>query len=169
VKDWPKTTEEQLAAIRKGRLLDLSLKMGDLEIPCRIMGAAEEAATIASARMRAKQATPDSGQSEVVVSMEVMKAILMKATNVRSVQHLTPAFLKELSSAELGSLYDQYVTLINTVNPEFEKLKPEQIADMIETVKKKEKGPRDFFTWELAAIGRCLLEEIQQQGSVPGH
>lgn len=168
MKDFPKTLEEQLAAARKGPKQDLFLTLGDLEIPCRILGHREEAATIANAKMAARKSKPETGQAQLFESMEVMRAILMKVTNVKSVQHLTPLFLNELSSAELDSLYDQYLTLMNTANPEFEKMSSAKIGEMIAAVKKKEMAPRDFFTWQLAAIGRCYLEEILLEANAPG-
>lgn len=162
---FPKTVEDQLSLARKGRKAELSLKFGDLEIPCRILGHEEEADTIASAKLKAKAAKPEPAQAPLFESMEVMKAILMKATNLKNVQFLTPRFLKEFSSSELDSLYDQYLTLMNEVNPEFENISPEKIGEMIAAVKKKEKGPKDFFTWQLAAIGRLFLQETEKQAA----
>jgi hypothetical protein len=64
--------------------------------------------------------------------------------------------------SELDALYDQYITLQRTIV--FEKMTTEKIAELILAVKKKEKAPSDFFTWELAAIGRSFLEEVLLQG-----
>ncbi len=154
--------------MRRGQKQDLKLKCGGLDIPCRILSYSEEAAAIANGKTTAKHAKPDGAHDPVFESSEIMKAVLLKATNVKDVQYVATIFLNALSSTELDALYDQYVTLAKTVNPEIESMSVDKIGEMIKAVKKKEKAPKDFFTWELAAIGRYFLEEIQLQASAPG-
>jgi hypothetical protein len=165
----PLSTDELLAAMRCGNDQELWLKVGDKEVPCRLLSHTEETAAISRGKTRARQKDPSGKLDPVEESAEVMKAVLIAATNIKSVQYLGNEFLNKLPSAALDGLYDQWVTLTREVNPQFEKISVERIAEMITAVKKKEKGPRDFFTWELAVIGRSFLEEIQQQANVPGH
>lgn len=167
-KVFPQTPDQQLAAMRRGQNKDLTLKCGGLDIPCRILSNSEESIATANARAVARRANADGTHDPAAEAAEIMKAVLLKATNVHSIQYVATIFLNALSSAELGAFYDQYVTLMNTVNPEFENVSVDRIGAMIAAVKKKEKVPKDFFTWELAAIGRFFLDEVLQQGNAPG-
>ncbi|MGZ3686702.1 MAG: hypothetical protein ACXWPM_00045 [Bdellovibrionota bacterium] len=164
----PLSTDELLAAMRLGKDQELWLKIGDKEIPCRILSHSDESSAMARGKKRALEKEPSGKVDLGEQSAEVMKAVLFAATNVKSVQYLATEFLNRLSGAALDSLYDQYVSLMREVNPQFEKLSVERLGEIITSVKKKEKAPRDFFTWELAAIGRSYLEEIQLQASAPG-
>lgn len=164
--EGPRTVEEQLAAMRSGYKVDLRIKIGGLEIPVRLMPADEEASVIANAKLQVK--VPEKVDSRLQTASAIMKAILVAAANVDGTPYLSQKFLKELSHQELNSFYDQYVTLCDSVNPEFEALSNEKIAEMIVAVKKKEKAANDFFTSDLAAIGRYFLAQIQAQDNAPG-
>jgi hypothetical protein len=164
----PPSTEDLLKAMRQGNDQELWLKIGDIEVPCKILSQAEEMAAILNGKRRAIEKAPDGKISPVDESAAVMKAVLLAASNVKSVQYLATEFLNKLSAAALDSLYDQYVSIMRGVSPQFEQLSEARLAEMIQAVKKKEKGPRDFFTWELAAIGRSFLEEILQRDSAAG-
>jgi hypothetical protein len=158
--------EQQLAAMRRGKDQDLTIKAGDLEIPCRILNAQEEAATIATAKLRARKSLPEGVDPAVHESAEVMRSVLLKATNLKNVQYLGTKFLNALSSGELDALYDQYITLQRTVV--FEQMTTEKIAELILAVKKKEKAPSDCFTWELAAIGRSFWRKSYSRATYLG-
>ncbi|MGZ3316859.1 MAG: hypothetical protein ACXU95_06115 [Isosphaeraceae bacterium] len=123
---------------------------------------------MARGKARAQQKEPSGKIDPVEESAEKMKAVLLAATNVKSVQYMGTEFLNKLPAAALDALYDQYVSKMREVNPQFEKLSMDRLGEIISSVKKKEKAPRDFFTWELAAIGRFYLEEIRQLDSAPG-
>lgn len=167
-KTFPKTPEEQLALMRGGNKQDFLLKMGGLEIPVRILNLKEEQDAIANAKMRAKKLKPEGGMDASFESGEIMKAVLLKAANIGNVQMIGTQLLNAMSSHELDAMYDQYVSLTKTVNPEFEKVDMKEIGEMIAAVKKKDKTPRDFFTWQLAAIGHCYLVELLREVKEPG-
>lgn len=162
----PKTAEEQLNLMRQGYKAELRIKLGGLEIPVRLMSAIEEADTIANAKTGLK--IPDQADPKLHVSIAVMKAVLEKAANVDGVPYLSRKCLDGMTHQELNALYDQYLTVCDSVNPEFEDLEAKQISDMIVAVKKNEKAPTDFFTSDLAAIGRFFLVQIQAEANAAG-
>ena len=90
------------------------------------------------------------------------------ACNVDGVPHLPRPFLDKLTLTELEGFYDQYVTVIRQANPKFESLTSDEIVQMIVAVKKNEKTSTDFFTWQLAAIGKFYLENILPKDNEAG-
>jgi hypothetical protein len=152
------TAEDQLKLMRQGYKQTLEIKLGGLVVPCRIMPALDEATVIANAKTGLK--VPNEEQRALFESLAVMKAVLSNGCTVDSTPYLSDGFLSKLSNDELSELYNQYQTVVRTVNPTFEQLTPDQLGEIIETVKKKERSSRDFFTWQLAEIGRYFLDEI---------
>ena len=82
--------------------------------------------------------------------------------------HLHDRLLDKLSSDELGVLYDTYINEVKFANPEFEALTIDQIGVIIEDVKKKKTVAKDYYTWQLAEIGRYCLDHIFQKVKEPG-
>jgi hypothetical protein len=153
------TVDEQLRLMRKGYKATLQLKYGDFEVPVRLITAGEEASLVAKARARAKKA-PDPYETQLLGSLEVMKAVLEGAGQVDGTPYLSRKLLDQLTNPEIENLYDQYTTLQRTVNPEFEALSGEKIAELIQAVKKNETTTSDLSTWQRAEIGRFFLDQI---------
>jgi len=160
------TAEEQLKLLRSGYAEQHELKLGDLVLPCRLMPAQEEAAIIGNAKASVK--APSEAHRGLFESMAVMKEILFQACMVDKTPYASKRFLDGLTDVELDALYDQYMTIKETANPQFEKLSPAKIGELFEAVKKKERSSKDFFTWQLAAIGKFCLDQIQAGASGPG-
>lgn len=161
------TVEEQLRRMREGyQARDLKLQYGGLEIPCRLITHLEEANAISNAKAQLK--VPDHADRRLFESVAVMKAILNLACTVDATPYASMGFLDKLTSNELEALYDQYMTIKNTMDPKFETLSPEQVGELVAAVKKNQKTSSDFFTWQLAAIGRFFLDHLLPKDSVAG-
>lgn len=152
------TVEDQLKLMRQGYKAELKLTYGGLELPCRLLSATEEASLISNAKANTK--VPAGHDTQLMVSMAVMKAVLAACCTVDSTPHASRPFLDAISSTELESLYDQYLTHKEMMNPDFESLGDEKIVEFLLAVKKKEKTSGDFYTWQLAAIGKFYLDRI---------
>ena len=150
--------ESQLKRIRQGYKEKLVIKMGGLDVPCRIMSAEESVKCISNAKFNLK--IPEGHDRELLESIAVQKAILKEGCNVGGVPYIHDRLLDLLSSDELGEFYDTYMAEIKFVNPEFEALQAEQIAQMIDDVKKKKTTAKDYYTWQLAEIGRYCLNHL---------
>jgi hypothetical protein len=160
------TVEERLKKMRSGYDQHPELIYGLLHIPCRIMNASEEARVIAAAKNNFK--APTENDRKYSEGPEIMKAVLETGCTVDGVQHADREFLKELSSAELEELHDQYIGVLRTSNPTLQALSQDQIVEIITEVKKKEKASSDFYTYQLAAIGRYFLDRILPMASDAG-
>lgn len=163
----PQTADDQLALMRKGYNADLKLKVGGLEVPVRLMPVDEEATVIENAKASVKLPN-DKVNPKLFVSSAIMKGVLQAAATVDGTPHLSKKFLDKCSHRELNELFDQYNSVCDSANPEFETLSDDKIAEMILAVKKKERIASDFFTSDLAAIGRFFLEQLPLQVSELG-
>lgn len=166
------TADDILARIRGGRDADLKIQIGDYEAPCRVLPSSEEQKLIMTAResVRAKfektNASPET--IEQAISDEVMKSILSAGCTVKGTPYLAPAVLAMMSSVEISVAFDAYQSAVRMVNPKFESLSRDEIAELISAAKKKSSPTSDFYTWQLAAIGKFFLEEVLPKVSEPG-
>lgn len=156
------TTEDLLASLRKGNTQNIAIGLGEIKIPCRLINASEEARIYVLAKQKSIKDNPTGLRQEVFESYAVMKAILAAATTFNGAPSLPMGFLDALTSQELLQMYDEYVTLNKTINPNIQTMTPDEIATVIQDVKKK--GPTivlsGLFTHHLAAIGKYFLATI---------
>lgn len=154
------TAEDLLAALRKGNAQNLEIGFGDLKVPCRLLSASEEAMIVVKAKQSAIKKNPSNQKQEVFESYEAMKMILEASTTINGAPALPMGFVEALTQNELTELYDQYMTINKTINPNIQLMSRDEIQKVIDDVKKKKTGTRDYFTWQLAEIGKFFLAEI---------
>lgn len=147
-----------LAKLRKGNNQKLEIGLGDLKMPVRLLDAAEEATVIVQAEAAAIKHNPTGIQEDVFKAQITMKQILMAATLIDKKITVPKRFFDKLTHPELTELYNQYTTLNHTINPNINALSQEDILKIIDGVKKKHKAASDFYTWQLAGIGKYFLE-----------
>lgn len=162
------TAEDLLSLLRKGNSQKLEIGLGDLKVPCRLLSATEEATIIVKASQEAMKKNPSGMKQEVFEAHETMRAILQAATTIDTVPGLPARFLPMLTGTELVSLYDEYVTLNHTINPNVQEMSVDEINEMVDSIKKKTKAAKDFYTWQLAAAGRYFLAVIVNQPTGSG-
>lgn len=154
------TAEDLLASLRKGNNQKLEIGLGELKVPCRLLSASEEAKIVVKAKQSAIHQNPSGKKQEVFESYETMKAMLEAATTVNGAPGFAMGFVDALTSSELAELYDQYVTINKMINPNIQLMKREEIQAIMDDVKKKKTVTNDYFSWQLAAVGKFFLEEI---------
>jgi hypothetical protein len=154
------TAEDLLEKLRRGNSQVLEIGLGELKVPCRLLSATEEALVVAKANQKSIKDNPQGLKKEIWESINVMKGILKASTTIDAAG-LPDRFFEELRERELTDLYDQYVTLNHTINPNIQDLSPQEILQIVEEVKKK--GPssvKNYFGYQLAAIGKLYLTSI---------
>ena len=154
------TAEDRLKEMRAGYKTKLELVIGAFSIPCRLMSASEEITAIARAKADLKIPPHHESARKQFEGLEIQKSILALACTVDGVPYVNREFLDKLSLSEIETLYDQYVSTIRSVNPNFESMTGDEVSEMIIAVKKKEKDQNDFFMWQLAEIGKFFLAKI---------
>lgn len=156
-----KTAEDLLAALRRGNSNKaLEIGLGDLKVPCRLLSAVEELRVVQKAKMDAFKANPSGTDREIDESYASIKAILFHACTINGAPGLPQKLLDLMSKSELLELHDQYESINHTINPNFEELKPDQIAQIVQDIKKKKTQVSDYYSWQLAAIGKFFLAEV---------
>lgn len=150
--------EDQLALLRADYAEAPTIKAGKLKVPVRLLNATEKVTIIGQAELNLQ--IPDGVDPKLFKSLEVMKGVLIAGGTVDGVPRLSRRFLDLLSDSEIGHMYDEYETLCKTSNPEFRNLSGDQLMGLVNAVKKKEASPSDYFTWQLAEIGRFFLENL---------
>ena len=154
------TTDQLLGKIRKGNDQKLEIGLGDLKVPCRLLSAVEEATLTVKAKQSALKLNPTGLKQEVFEAFEVMKAILGAATIINGAPQVPLGFYDKLTEPELSTLYDQYVSLNHTINPNLQELTSEQINSIVEEVKKKNLNSKGLYSYQLAGIGKYFLDVI---------
>ena len=154
------SAEDLLAAMRKGNTQKLEIGFGERMLPVRLISAKEELNLMITAASSSVKMNPSGLKQNIAEAHELMKLTLIAATTLNSVPGAAPRFFELLTPEELSDLYDQYKTLNHTINPNIELMKTEQIAEMIANVKKKQRAAKDYYTWQLAAIGKYFLDVI---------
>lgn len=154
------TAEDLLSLLREGNNQKLEIGLGKLKVPCRLLNAKEEAIITAQAESRALKENPQGAKREIFEAQEVMKAILLAATNIKGVPGFPQKLVDMLSNQELTTLFDQYVSLNHTINPNIQDLSQVEIQAMVDNVKKKKTAASDYYSWQLAAVGKFFLDKI---------
>jgi hypothetical protein len=154
------TAGELLSYLRKGNSQKFEIGFADWKAPCRLLSASEMLTLTIRAQAIAKGKNPTGVRQESFNAIEAMILILDKATTISGAPFFAMGFLESLPETLLSDLYDQFLTINNTINPNINSLKPHEIQAIVETVKKKNATTKDYFTWQLAEVGRFFLEEI---------
>jgi len=154
------TAEDLLAKLRKGNEQKLEIGLGDLKIPVRLINAKEESTIIAKAEIKALKDTPQGNKKDIFEAQQIMKDLLYSASQVHGSPGLPMRFLEALSHKELTTLFDQYVSLNNTINPNIQDLSESEIAEIVDGLKKKQKTVNDLYSWQLAALGRFFATKV---------
>lgn len=160
------SVEDQLALMRQGLKAKMELKLGGLVVSCRLLSMTEEATVISNAKKNLK--VPEGHAADLFEGCAVQKAILNAASTVDGVPQLSLGLLDKMTDIELGGLYDQYLSVKASVDPEFETMPADRIVALIQDVKKKEIALKDLYTWQLAAIGKFFLDQLPLAGSAAG-
>lgn len=156
----PKVIEavDQLAQLRAGNNQDLHIKYGEFKIKVRLMPAIEFATVVA--KSKAEVNVPVIEARAGFESLAMMIGILNAATTVDNTAQLATGFLDKLTASELECLFDSYIDIIQKVDPEFEAIPLERVAELIEEAKKKALPSKSFTTCQREAIGAYFLDEI---------
>lgn len=165
------TPEQTLQMIRKGYSEKLKFFVADLELKCRVLSAREQyqiMGRVKTEMLNNPGVTQDEGSLEMRKTVEYQKAILRAATTHGMQSEVDPRFWDHLPSSVLANAFDRYNTILREIDPEFEKLDTEKITEMMSLVKKKECTWRDFYTSDLAVMGRYFLETLSAMDSAPG-
>lgn len=115
------------------------------------------------------------GADETDINVEVQKSTLRLATQIDGINSVPPQIFDAMTADEIGLVYDQWLKIMDDVNPSLQVMTEEQFRALVEAVKKKSYSSRDCTLLQLKAIFNAFqdliikLEEQQPpKGSSPG-
>lgn len=128
------SAEDLLVKMRAGIKEIYEIRLRDLVIPVRIISCDE----VNAVRREAIRQTAIKQGDETDKNVEVQKTVLKIASTVTKggAPLLGDKLLTLLSLDEITYLYDEYIKVMDVVNPSLETIPPDQFNLLVETLKK---------------------------------
>lgn len=155
------TAEEILARLRTGVKDSYEIKMRGAVIPVRVLSISE--ANMIRSRAR-KTAVLNQGD-ETDVNLQIQKETLSLASCVPtgSAPILSEKVLAMLTTDEICFLFEEYIGVMERVNPSVEQILPEEFRALVDALKKKAVSVRDLSIHQRNAICTAFVELITRQ------
>lgn len=159
----PMTVEDQLAQMRDGKKAIFEIRLGNAVFPVRVLSADEVAAVRREAIRKAALANGDDTDR----NLEIQKTTLKLASTVTKggAPTISDKLLSMMFLDELTFLYDEYIRIMDSVNPALDQITPEKFTEIVGALKKSLVSPRDLSLLQLRAICLAYLDSIQRQES----
>lgn len=153
------TVEEQLAKMRAGKKEVHSIKLGEYTIPVRVLTVDE---VNAIRRDAIRQASLMVNGDETDINLARQKETLKLATKITSggAPILGDKALNAMTVDELSYLYDEYIRVMDSVNPNLNMMDPMQFRELVDALKKKAIFPRDCSLPQLREICSAFVDLI---------
>lgn len=163
------TVPDMLAKLRQGSLPTYPLRIRALEMPVRVVTNTEQIEMRGVVQRKALEKTKV-GQvvDSLWVDVATMKLMLMYASTIPAasgVPMLSEKLLDELSSDELTYIYNEYMVIMDKVNPGLEQLTPEEFQILVDGVKKNLVSSKDCTLRQLKGIFTAYQDLIQRVDS----
>jgi hypothetical protein len=155
------TVDHLLAKMRAGTEEVYEIQMRELTIPVRVLSV-DEFNEIRRDAKKFAAATPGSDVTDE--HLHVQKTTLKLASRVTrgGVPLLGDKLLGLLTIDEVNFLYDEYIAIMDRVNPNTESLTPEQFQALVDALKKNTITSSDLGLRQLKAICTSFQELIQR-------
>ena len=155
------STEALIEKMRAGVKETYDICLRELVIPVRVLSVDE----INEIRRQAKSYAARFQGDETDVNLAIQKLTLSKASDIAGVPLLNDRFYKEsrMTVDEINYLYNEYIRVMDTVNPSLEQITPEQFRALVDALKKKNVSASDLSLRQLKAICTAFVALIQKQ------
>jgi hypothetical protein len=155
------TAEDMLKKLRAGTKEVHEIKMREMVIPVRVLSVDEMNAI---RRDSIKQMTLLAGD-ETDRNLSTQKTTLKMASTINGAPVLGDKLLSLLSTDEINFIYNEYVKVMDDVNPSMEFISPDEFKALVEALKKNVITTRDCSLRQLKAICTAFQDLIQRQDS----
>lgn len=154
------TVSDILARMRVGTKEVYELRMREMMFPVRVITMDEQAAV----RREAIAHTAKMGGDETDRNCHIQQSTLKLASTITKggAPLISDSLLAKMSLDEVRYLYDEYIRVMDTVNPSLEMIPPEQFRALVDALKKNTLGARDLSLLQLRAICTAFAELILQ-------
>lgn len=153
------TVEDLLKKMRAGTREVHEIRLRDLVIPVRVLSIDE----VNQVRKEAIRLATVGGGDEVDKNVHVQKLTLKLASEVTKGQPiLSEKLLNMMTVDEITYLYEDYVRVMDSVNPSLEAIPAEAFRQLVDALKKKHVSSRDLSTHQLRALSTAYVDLIQR-------
>lgn len=158
--------EEYLKQLRQGYQVPLKIRARDLEIPVRLLTAAEQVVADGRAQKR-YLAIPEDERSNVALLMISRQEMLFEASkDAEGMPALARPFLTKLSWDELAYLYDELMNQWDRVNPRLDEITQDELDALIDGAKKNPASLNELTFPQLLRLASQLLG-LQEEADSP--
>lgn len=153
------TPEDLLSKMRAGVKMHHEIRMRDLVVPVRVLSI-DEMNAVRRESVRMAIASGD----EVDKNVSIQKLTLQVAsTPIGGGALLNEKFFKQITLDELAYLYEEYIKVLDDVNPGAETLTTEQVRELVGVVKKNTCSAKDCSLVQLKVIFSLFQDLIRKQ------
>jgi hypothetical protein len=154
---------EVLRRLRVGVKEVYEIDLRGMKIPVRVLSNSE----FMEIRGYAKKNVATRGGDKLDEDVETERLTLQYASTVPkgSAPLLGEKVLRDLAVDELNYLYNEYMTVLDRVNPSLESIQPEEFRLIVDALKKNVITARDCSLRQLRAICTAYVDLIQRQDS----
>lgn len=152
------TAEDILAQMREGVKQVHEISLRGYTFPVRVLSIDE----VNAIRREAIRVAAMGGGDTVDKNVETQKATLRLASTVTQggPPMLGDKVLSMLSVDEVNYLYEEFVRVMDSVNPSLESIPPEQFRELVDALKKSTISPKDCSLRQLRAICTAYVDLI---------
>jgi hypothetical protein len=153
--------EDILAQLRAGVKETHEIVLRSARIPVRILSIDE----VNKIRAEAKKLAMISGGDETDQNLQIQKLTLQLATQVpkNTAPILSEKVLALVTLDELTTLFNEYINVMERVNPSIEHIPPEGFRSLVDALKKNAITVKDLSLRQKDAICNSYVDLIQRQ------
>jgi hypothetical protein len=160
------TAEDMIARFRAGIQETYEIRLRKIPIMVRVLSIDE----INGIRRQAKQtAALIKGGDETDANVEIQKTTLTLASTIKGIPLLTDKVLGMFSLDEVQYLYNEYIKVMDEVNPNLDSMTNEQFRSLVDALKKSEITANDCSIPQLKEICSAYVDLILRQELVDLH
>lgn len=155
------TAEDIVSKLRQGVRETYQIEMRGAVIPVRVLSADE----MNRIRQQAIKDNAVAGGDETDKNLKVQEATLVLASQVPagSAPMLSQRVLKMLTVDEITYLFEQYIGVLQRVNPSLDTISADEFRALVDALKKKSVSPKDLSLRQLRGICSHFVEGTQTQ------
>lgn len=154
------SVEDMLAKMRSGTKELHEIRMREMVFPVRVLSIDE----VTAIRRDAISRTNASGGDDTECSVVVQKLTLKLASTVThgGAPLMGDKLLSTLHLDELQYLYEEYIRVMDSVNPTLQSIPPEKFRELVDGLKKNTASSKDCSLLQLRAICSAFVDLIQR-------
>jgi len=154
------TAEDMLAKMRAGTKEVYEIRMREMIIPVRVLSIDEVNAIRREAIMETTKKQGDETDKNLLVQKLSLKLASTLVKN--SAPILSDKLLSLLTMDEVNYLYEEYIRVMDAVNPSLQAIEPEQFKLLVDALKKSHLSSKDLSLLQLRAICTAFVDLIQR-------